>query len=179
VARLVALLRGINLGRHKRIGMADLRATLQGLGYDDVRTLLQSGNAVLTAPGEPDAVARAIESAIAERFGMDVGVVVRTAEEMADVVAANPLGALATGGSKQHVIFLSAEPDAAALEAIGDPAPEAFAARGREIHVWCPDGLQGSALMKALSRPAIAPGAIATARNWNTVTKLAALAGEG
>jgi uncharacterized protein (DUF1697 family) len=179
VARHVALLRGINVGRNKRIGMADLRAMLEELGYEDVRTLLQSGNAVFGAAGKPDAVARNIEGAIAERFGMEVGVVVRTAQEMADVVAANPLGDVATGGAKQHVIFLSAEPDAAALAAIADPAPEAFAACGREIHVWCPDGLQASALIKALSKPVIAPGAIATVRNWNTVTKLAALAGEG
>ena len=124
-------------------------------------------------------MARNIEGAIAERFGMEVGVVVRTAQEMADVVAANPLADVATDGAKQHVIFLSAEPDAAALAAIGDPAPEVFVVRGREIHVWCPDGTQRSALMKALGKPGIAPGAIATVRNWNTVTKLAALAGEG
>jgi uncharacterized protein (DUF1697 family) len=104
---------------------------------------------------------------------------VRTAEELLDVVAANPLGELATDGAKQHVIFLSAPPDRAALAAIGDPAPEALAAHGREIHVWCPDGLQGSALMKALSKPGIAPGAIATARNWNTVAKLAAIVDAG
>jgi uncharacterized protein (DUF1697 family) len=178
VARHVALLRAINLGRNKRIGMADLRALLEDLGYEDVQTLLQSGNAVFTAPGGPGAVGRAIERAIAERFGMDVGVVMRTARELADVVAANPLADVATDGAKQHVIFLSAEPDATALAAIGDVSPEAFAVRGREIHAWCPGGTQRSALMKALGKPGIAPGAIATARNWDTVTKLAALAGE-
>ena len=122
---------------------------------------------------------RAIEDAIAERFGMEVGVVMRTAAELAAVVEANPLADLATDGAKQHVIFLSAEPDERALAAIGDLAPEAFAVRGREIHVWCPDGTQRSALMQALGKPGIAPGAIATTRNWNTVTKLAALAGDG
>ena len=177
--RYAALLRAVNLPSHQKVGMAALRICLEKAGLTDVRTLLQSGNAVFDAPGEPDTVARAIERAIAGRFGMEVGVVVRTAAEWADVVAADALGDVATGGAKQHVIFLSAPPDAAALAAIGDPAPEAFAVRGREIHVWCPDGLQGSALFKALSKPQIAPGAIATARNWNTVTKLAALAGEG
>ena len=77
------------------------------------------------------------------------------------------------------MIFLSGGADAAALAAIGDPAPEAFAVRGREIHVWCPRRPQRERADQALGKPEIAPGAIATARNWNTVTKLAALAGDG
>lgn len=179
MARIVALLRGINVGRNKQIGMADLRALLEDLGYEDPRTLLRSGNAVFTAPRKrPETVARALEQAIEERFGMEVGVVVRTGKEIADIVAANPLADVATNGAKQHVVFLSAEPDRAALEAIADPAPEVFAVRGREIHLWLPGGTQGSKLMKEMSKPGLAPGASATVRNWNTVTKLAAMAAE-
>ena len=172
--RLALLLRGINVGGRRRVGMAELRDLLEELGYEDVRTLLQSGNAVVGAADAPDAVVAAVEKGIRERFGLDVGVVVRTAAEIADVVAANPLGDVATDGAKQVVVFLSAEPDPEALAQIDAAAlaPERFVVRGREIHAWLPGGQQRSPLMQALSRPSIAPGAIATVRNWNTVTKL-------
>ena len=74
MARLVALLRGINLGRSRRVAMADLRELLEDLGYEDVRTHLQSGNAVLTTGDRPAVVAEAIAAGMAERFGMDVSV---------------------------------------------------------------------------------------------------------
>jgi uncharacterized protein (DUF1697 family) len=178
MTRLVALLRGINLGRTNRIPMAELRAMLEDMGHRQVRTHLQSGNVVLSSDDAPDDVASGIEAELRARFGTDVDVVVRTAGELADVVAANPLADVATDAAKYQVVFLSAPPDPEALRAI-DPdavAPERFSARGREVYVWCPDGVRNSAVLKALGDRRV--GATATARNWNTVTKLLALAEE-
>src|ERR671937_939311 len=105
---LVALLRGINLGSRNRIGMADLRALLTDMGYDGVRTHLQSGNVVLVTRQAPERAGRAIEREIRTRLGLEVDVIVRTGAEIAAVVAANPLGDVATNPSRYFVVFLSA-----------------------------------------------------------------------
>jgi uncharacterized protein (DUF1697 family) len=172
MARVVALLRGINVGGHKRVAMADLRKLVEEAGYGEVRTHLNSGNVVLSADEGPDDVARAIEEGIAERLDLDVDVIVRTAEELAGVVDANPLGDVATDGSKHLVMFLSAKPDPAILRELGDEdfAPDRFGAHGCELYVWCPNGMRDSRLMKTISGKRLAP--VATVRNWNTVTKL-------
>jgi uncharacterized protein (DUF1697 family) len=177
VARLVVLLRGINLGRARRIAMADLRELLEGLGYEDVRTHLQSGNAVLTTDAAPDAVAEAIEARIAEHVGLDVGVVVRTGDELAAIVAADPLGEVARDPARRMAIFLPAAPDRAALRALEkeDFGDERFEASGREVYAWCPGGVGRSRLMAALGDAKLTPGG--TARNWRTVTRLAEMAG--
>jgi uncharacterized protein (DUF1697 family) len=174
---IVALLRGINLGAKRRVAMADLRALLQDAGFENVRTHLQSGNVVLEPQAAPDDTARTIEALIADRFGFDVDVIVRTAAELADVVANGPFADVETDGSRHHVIFLPSEPDAAALAELAerDFGPDRYAARGREIYAWCPNGMRDSQLMRALADPRLAP--TATVRNWNTVTKLLALAG--
>jgi uncharacterized protein (DUF1697 family) len=174
MGQVVALLRGINLGSHNRIGMADLRDMLGEMGYEGVRTHLQSGNVILAADDPPDHVARAMERQIRERFGIDVDVVARTAEELAAVVAANPLGDVATDGAKHMVVFLAAEPGPATLRALeaGDLGPERFAVQGRELYAWCPDGVRTS---KVLTIAVAKGGPAATARNWNTVTKLLAM----
>jgi uncharacterized protein (DUF1697 family) len=178
--RLVVLLRGINLGAARRLGMADLRAMLADMGYEDVRTVLQSGNAVMSTRQQPDTVARAIERRIAQDFGMDVDAVVRTADEIAGIVEADPLAGVANDGAKSVVIFLSGEPDPAAVKALAaeDFAPEEFRVRGRELYAWCPDGLQKSPVVKALTERLTPPSGSATARNWNTVLKLHALLGD-
>ena len=178
--QLVVLLRGINLGAARRVAMADLRAMLADLGYEDVRTVLQSGNAVLRTGKKPDSVARAVEKRIAKDFGLEVDVMVRTGDEIADVVSADPLAGVATDGAKSVVIFLSGEPDPAAVKSLAaeDFAPEEFRVRGRELYAWCPDGLQKSPVVKALTERLTPPSGSATARNWNTVLKLHALLDE-
>lgn len=172
VQTLVILLRGINVGGHKRIRMAELRALLEGLGYEDVRTLLQSGNAVVRSGERPAATQTAVHDAIQDQLGFDVDVVVRTGKELEAVVAADPFRERADDPKKYVVLFLTQKPDAAALKAVGekDFAPEEFAANGRELYVWCPQGLQKSPLNVALAHKRVAP--VATARNWNTVLKL-------
>jgi len=173
MSRLVVLLRGINLGRHNRIGMASLRELLEGMGYEGVRTHLQSGNVVLSAREPAAEVARAIEEAIEARLGLSIDVIVRTAEEIAAVVAADPLGDVATDPAKHLVAFLSEEADPDALRELEreDLGAERVTARGREIHLWCPHGIQASGVMTALARRPPAP--VVTVRNWRTVTRLA------
>lgn len=175
MTRYVALLRGINVGRAKQIPMADLRTLLTGLGYTDVATLLRSGNAVFTGSGSPTEVASRIEDAVETKFGMTVGCVVRDGAELTAVIAANPLPEAAAEGSRYLVHFLSAAPDRALLDA-NDPVrldPEHIRLGDRVVYQWCPDGIMaapdvGTYVVKNL-------GVVATGRNWNTVTKLAAM----
>ena len=176
MARLVALLRGINLGPRNRIAMPDLRSRLEAAGYRAVQTHLQSGNVVLDTRQGAEKAARAIEKEIHDGFGLSVDVIVRTAAEIGDVVAANPLGEVATNGSRHFVVFLSEEPDGDAIAALEreDFEPERLVARGREIYLWCPDGVRDSRVMKAATRQRLTP--TATFRNWNTITKLHELA---
>jgi uncharacterized protein (DUF1697 family) len=174
--RQIALLRGINLGSHKRVGMGPLRELLVRLGYGDVRTYLQSGNVVLTSPASPERLQRELEQQIAEELGLETRVLVRTRDELADVIERDPLAGVADNPRRYQVSFLSAEPDAEVVRELGrvDVAPERFVVSGREIYTWHPDGIQRSKLNKVLSDRSL--GVVATARNWNTVTKLLALA---
>jgi uncharacterized protein (DUF1697 family) len=176
--RQIALLRGINLGSHKRVGMGPLRELLAGLGYGDVRTYLQSGNVVLTSQASPERLQRELEQQIADELGLETRVLVRTRDELADVIERDPLAGVADDPKRYQVSFLSAEPDAEVVRALGgvDVAPERFVVSGREIYTWHPDGIQRSQLNKVLSDRRL--GVTATARNWNTVTKLLALADE-
>ena len=170
MARLVAFLRGINLGSKRRIPMAELRALFEELGYEDVRTVLASGNVVFSGP---KAKAREkLERALAERFDMQVDVVVRTMAELQAVVKADPFADAVDNPARYFVAFLDARPAAKRLAELGeeDFAPDAFAAGEREVYAWCPEGMQNSALMKALGKPGLA--GTATVRNWATVNKL-------
>jgi uncharacterized protein (DUF1697 family) len=174
----IALLRGINVGAHKRIAMADLRKLLTELGYGDVRTLLQSGNVVLTADAKPDDLASELEREIAAKLGVKTPVVVRTRKELAAVVARDPLGDVADQPKLYQVSFLSAKPDSETMGEIAavDVEPERYVHVGREIYAWHPAGIQRSPLAKLLSDKQL--GVVATARNWNTTVKLLDLAGE-
>jgi uncharacterized protein (DUF1697 family) len=178
MARQIALLRGINLGAHRRVAMGRLRELLAELGYGDVRTYLQSGNVVLTSPASPERLQREIERQIAKQLGLETQVLVRTRDELADVIERDPLAGVADNPKRYQVSFLSAEPDPEVVRELGrvDVAPERFVVSGREIYTWHPDGIQRSQLNKVLSDRRL--GVTATARNWNTVTKLLALADE-
>ncbi len=176
MARQIALLRGINLGSLRRVAMGELRELVSGLGYEDVRTYLQSGNVVLTSDASDERLERALEHEIAAQLGVDTQVVVRTRDELADVVARNPLADVVKDPKRCQVTFLSAElrPEREQQLAALDVAPERFVVSGREIYAWHPDGVQRSPLAAALTDRRL--GVTATARNWNTVTKLLALA---
>jgi uncharacterized protein (DUF1697 family) len=178
MARQIALLRGINLGSNKRVAMGRLRELLAELGYADVRTYLQSGNVVLTSPASPERLQRELEQQIAKELGLETRVLVRTRDELADVIARDPLAGVADNPKRYQVSFLSARPDPEVVRDLGrvDVAPERFVISGREIYTWHPEGIQRSKLNTVLSDRRL--GVTATARNWNTVTKLLALADE-
>jgi uncharacterized protein (DUF1697 family) len=176
MARHVVLLRGINLGPRNRIAMGDLREALEGAGFEDVRTHLQSGNVVLTSSAKPESVARKAKTVIEERFGLEIPVVVRSRADLAKVVKRNPLGDVATEPKRYQVSFLSAKPPAKLvpeLEAVAAPE-ERVVAVGREIYAWHPEGVARSKLWAKLAGKGL--GVTATARNWTTVEALLELA---
>jgi uncharacterized protein (DUF1697 family) len=172
----VALIRGINVGRAKRVAMADLRALFADLGYRDARTLLASGNVVFTADRSAGAkAARRIETAMAERLGVPARVTVLTAATLAEAIAANPLGAVA-GDPARLLVAVLANPEARSkLEPLvsRDWTPEAVALGNGVAYLWCPNGVIASALAEVVSRIV---GDGVTMRNWSTMTKLVALA---
>jgi len=177
VAQQIALLRAVNLGPSRRIAMAELRALLSGLGYGAVRTHLASGNILLESNAAPGELARELEQHLADAFKLDVPVVVRSREELADVVTRNPLGRVASADPRRYqVTFLSHAPPAELVARIDAAAiaPERVVVSAREVFAWHPDGIIGSPLAKLLAGPRL--GVTATARNWNTVTALLRLA---
>ncbi|MEU6171700.1 DUF1697 domain-containing protein [Streptantibioticus parmotrematis] len=173
----VALLRGINLGANNRLPMARLREMLAAMDASDVRTLLQSGNAVFEhADTDPDALAAALTSRLADEAGLTVPCVVRELADLRRVVLGNPFAGTDFDPAQLVVVFLSALPDTKRLNEIDRDrfAPDEFSVGEREIYVHCPTGLARSKLPIALSDKRL--GVVATARNWNTVTKLALMA---
>jgi uncharacterized protein (DUF1697 family) len=159
--------------------MPELRTVLADAGFDDVQTYVQSGNVVLKSRASPAKVGARAEALIAERFGFDVDVIVRTAEELAEVVSANPLADVADNPKRYQVSFLDGEPDPEVAERISGLAVdgERLVVLGREIYTWHPAGVARSKLAAKLAA-AGGLGARATARNWTTVTTLLELAGE-
>lgn len=184
-AKLVALLRGINVGRAKRVAMSDLRATLEELGYTNVRTLLNSGNVVFGAPARAKAAAaRAaaaaaarIEEAVAARLGVSSRVIVLTAAELDAAIAANPLLDVADNPSRLLVAVLADPKDRSKLEPLMEQGwdPEVFALGPRVAYVWMPDGVRDTRVLKAVEK-ALAGGV--TSRNWSTMLKLQAMLGD-
>jgi uncharacterized protein (DUF1697 family) len=176
--RYVALLRGINVGGHKKIAMARLREVMQERGFTDPVTYLQSGNVVVSGPQKADErIARDIEKLIEDEFGLTVSVLVRTKDELVAVIKGNPLPDAAREPKKFVVVFLSARPAAARLRELDHKEfePDQFEVRGREVYLWCPNGLNDSRFANFPWDKRF--GITATARNWNTVTKLLELAG--
>lgn len=158
--------------------MPALRSALAEAGFDEVGTYLQSGNVVLSSDLAPDELAAQCERLVAKRFGFEVPVLARSADELAAIVRRDPLGDVALDPKRYQVTFLSAELEAPALErlaALAAPS-ERFAALGREIYGWHPDGIGRSRLWARLASKSL--GVTATARNWTTVTQLLAMARE-
>jgi uncharacterized protein (DUF1697 family) len=171
----VALIRGINLGRNKRVAMSGLRDLLESLGFDDVRTHLQSGNALFSstrrsAPPLEDLIASRIEA----DFGFDVAVMARTADEVAAVVDGNPFTAQGIDAKQLQALFLSGPAPKAKVAAL-DPeayAPDEFAVGDRVVYLHMPNGVM-AAKLPDFER---ALGVQATMRSWRVVSRLRDLA---
>lgn len=175
MSRVAVLLRGVNVGRAKRVPMAVFRELLEELGFASPRTLLNSGNAVCDAPGAASRDhALRIHDAITARLALDVPVIVKSAAEVDAIIRANPFAAQATDPSRLLVAFA---PDAKALASLAPvealvTSPEAFAVGKHAAYLWTPDGILSSKAGEALLGKL---GRLATTRNWATVLKLAAL----
>jgi uncharacterized protein (DUF1697 family) len=165
----IALLRAVNVGGTGKLPMTDLVAMCAACGFTRVRTYIASGNAVFDFKGSARHVKALLESRLAAHAGKSVGVLVRTAAEMAAVLSANPF----PGAAQNRVvaIFLDAPPPADALRHATGLVNEAMRLGSREVYVHYVDGI-GTSRLKI---PAAKTG---TARNLNTVAKLAAMAAE-
>ena len=174
--RLVALLRGVNnIGSAKRIAMADLRALVEGLGFRDVRTLLNSGNIVFSVPNDRRGdVAAQIEKALVSRFGVNPRVTVLTGNEVAVAVRGNPFGDVADNPSRLLVMVLRTPSDQRRLKPLLKKrwGPEALALGKRVAYLWCANGVGKSKLWLAVDRALERSG---TARNIATMTRLLTL----
>lgn len=174
MTRWLVMPRGINVGNNNRVPMADLRSALSGAGFEDVVTIGQSGNIIITRPGSEDQIIAEVQSVMADSCGVSVPLVVRQADEVRDILASSPLEEVATDGSKYLAIFLSAAPstaEAAALES-EDVSPEVVRLIGRTAFVWAPNGVKAMKVSHTALEKRFR--VTATARNWNTLEKIAA-----
>ncbi|HXW47240.1 MAG TPA: DUF1697 domain-containing protein [Streptosporangiaceae bacterium] len=173
--RYAALLRGVNVGGRNKIAMAELRRILADLGCGDVVTLLQSGNAIFTSELPAATLEADISAAIEAEAGLSVAVMVRTGAELARATAAHPLGREPDNPARYFVAFLAAAPERAAADRFAalELEPEQAWVGDREAYLWCPNGAADTRLTGAFVEKQL--GVAATARNWNTVGKLAAL----
>ncbi|MEA2646333.1 MAG: hypothetical protein QOE92_1416 [Chloroflexota bacterium] len=176
MATHVVLLRGVNLGSRNRVRMADLRTLLEGLGGEDVRTHLVSGNAVLRSRRSAKALEKAVEAALRDDIGVPVRALVRTSAEMAKAVRSNPFARRGADTRNLHVTFLDAAPGRGRARELmaRDFGGDRVALVGREAYLSTPDGYGRSRLGNVDIEKAL--GVTGTTRNWNTVTALARLA---
>ncbi|MEU1318322.1 DUF1697 domain-containing protein [Streptomyces tibetensis] len=175
-----ALLRGINVGGSRKVPMADLRTLLTDLGHDDVRTYLQSGQAVFSCGhGGEEALAAEIAQAMEKRFGFGVDVIVRDHAYLRAIADACPFPAADLEPKQLHVTYFSAPVTPDRFAEIDQDAylPEEFRLGDRALYLYAPNGLGRSKLAEHLSKPRINKGMIATTRNWNTVVKLVEMTG--
>ncbi len=173
------MLRGVNVGGHNRLAMTDLRDLLSTLGFGDVVTYVQSGNAVFTGSGSPAVVARAIADRIAADLGLEVPVIARSGHHLLEVVEGNPLAGLDADPKALHVTFLSEPPDpdrVAELVALaGRFGADRFEVIGQEVYLHCPRGYGVTKVGNTFLERRL--GVTATTRNWRTVLTLAAMVG--
>lgn len=175
----VALLRAVNVGGRGKVAMADLRALLADLGFEAPRSLLQSGNLVFRSRPTGSALEALLEKEAEAGLGLATDFLVRTADEWAAIVAANPFAAMARDDPSHLVVMpLKSPPDAGGLAALRAwiPGREKVEAVGRELYIAYPDGIGTSKLTIAVIERRLKTRG--TARNWNTATKLAALLGD-
>ena len=170
------MLRGINLGSSRRVAMDALRELLEGAGFGEVKTYMQSGNAVLDSELPRSLLEQACSELISERFGFEVAVLARTGEQLQAIVQRNPLPEALVEPKRYQVSFLSQElpvEKLAWLQALAS-GEEILVAVGRELYAWHPEGVARSKLASGLASREL--GVEATARNWTTVSAIAQMA---
>jgi uncharacterized protein (DUF1697 family) len=171
----VVLLRGINVGKANRVPMAEFRSLLEGLGHTEVRTLLNSGNAVFKSPGRSaNKHAGAISTALVDRLGVDVLTVVKSATAFSAAMAENPMPPPRAEHSRFLVVFGQEAKELEALAPLIEvaQAPERFVVGASAAYVHCPSGVLESKVAKAFLGTA---GRRVTSRNWATTLKIAEL----
>ncbi len=176
MTRRVALLRGLNVGGHNKVLMADLRGVFTALGFDDVGTIIQSGNVCFTQPsGHPgesneSRLAEIISDAIGSELGIETSVVLRTPEQLETAMAAHPYPAGEVEPKLHHIMFLDSIPKHG-LDQLADVSPaDPRALIGREIHLAYPQGSARSKLTLKIVESRL--GVVATARNLPTCEKI-------
>lgn len=169
----VALLRGINLGAARKVSMADLREVLAAEGYGHVKTHLRSGNVVFASDEPAGSLGDSLRATISEAFGMDVAVIVRTADQIQATVDECPyLAAAEADPTRVHAVFIDPMPEPDAWAEV-DPdayAPDEYAVGEGVVYLHLPNGMARSKLPGAMEKAV--PGYTATTRNWRTVTSL-------
>ncbi len=167
----IALIRGINVGKAKRIAMADLRTLLEELGCSGVKTVLNSGNAVYSTQATAAESAQRIEAEIQKRFHFSAKVMVITAEELRVIIEQNPLAAVADNPSRLLVAVFSEDMELSKLQPLAekDWSPDAFGLGSKAAYLWCPEGVLESPVPEALGKLV---GEKSTTRNWGTMLKL-------
>ncbi|HEX4860459.1 MAG TPA: DUF1697 domain-containing protein [Rhizomicrobium sp.] len=175
MTRYVAFLRAVNVGGTGKVAMAELKALAEEIGLAEPRTLLQSGNLVFASKSSSTAaLEKLLEREVAARFGVKPDVVVRSAKEIDAVIARNPFAKEAKNDpGRLHVHFLKSPASAAQVAALNAAIKgrEVVKGAGAEVFIYFPDGAGNSKLTGAVVERHL--GARGTARNWNTVTKLA------
>lgn len=172
MAQYVLLLRGVNVGAKNSLPMSELRTMLTRIGCADVRTYVQSGNAVLGTELGAAELPRAIEGALERRMGRPIATTLRTRRQMQAIVDANPFAEVASNPAYLCVTFLSHAPTKSELAPIlaQDWSPELVRAEGKELYTWHPNGQGRSPLAAAIGKAPLR-GAVTT-RNWRTVLNL-------
>ena len=177
--RHVALLRAVNLPGHNKVGMADLEALLVGLGFTDAQTLLASGNIVFTGGSKTTAaLEQTLERAAAKQLGVETDFFVRTAKEWQAIIEANAFTKQARDDPSHLLAFVTKDEVSTAAVAALQKAivgREVVRAKGRCAYIVYPDGIGRSKLTTAIIEKKL--GTSGTARNWNTMLKLQAVAG--
>ncbi|MCX5497279.1 DUF1697 domain-containing protein [Kaistia dalseonensis] len=175
----IALLRAINVGGSGKVGMAELRALFEAQGFQDVATLLQTGNIVFTGPDAPDQdLEKKLEAAAREALGLDTDVLVRSGGEWAELIAANPFPQEAKDDPSHLIaLLLKTAPEPDTIEALraAIKGREPAELVGRTLYAAYPDGIGRSKLTTAVIERKL--GTRATGRNWNTVLKIGAMVG--
>lgn len=173
----VALLRSVNVAGHGRLAMADVVQSFGKLGHTDISTYIQTGNILFRSSSKSAAkVIAGIEDQLAQDFGSSPAAILRTVAELTQVLASSPFPKQGADPARHHVTFLAEAPSKEKLASFSPPASgrDELVIIGREVYVHTPDGYGNSKLSGTMLERRL--GVVSTTRNWNTVTKLGALA---